>query len=80
MYVPVFPAVPSTTVPPGLICPTQNIKHKHTHYSDITSDTRHKPFSSAFFIRKSAALSLTEPPQLRNSALTKISHPIKQCT
>jgi len=22
-YVPVFPAVPSTTVPPGLICPAQ---------------------------------------------------------
>lgn len=31
------------------------------------------PFSSASFIRKSAALSFTEPPQLRNSALTKIS-------
>ena len=23
IYLPVFPAVPSTTVPPGLICPTQ---------------------------------------------------------
>lgn len=33
------------------------------------------PFSSASFIRKSAALSFTEPPQLRNSALTKISQP-----
>lgn len=39
MYVPVFPAVPSTTVPPGLICPTQNIKHKHKHYTSDTIDT-----------------------------------------
>ena len=34
-----------------------------------------KPFSSASFMRYSAARSLTEPPGLRCSALAVMSHP-----
>ena len=56
--IPVFPAVPSTIVPPGFINPKSQ---PSSSFSVLL------PFSSASFITYNAALSLTDPPGFMNS-------------
>ena len=55
------------------------IKNKTTtenvHCTGLARLYQSLPFSSASLMRKSAALSLTEPPPLQNSALARISQP-----
>lgn len=70
---PVFPAVPSTIVPPGLI-----LRYKQHIYLlfDGALQLSYLPFSSASLITPRAALSFTLPPGFWNSAFPKILQPV----
>lgn len=60
--IPVFPAVPSTTVPPGFNLIARFLRMRF-NYTQILSDAvTHRPLSSASRTTPSAARSLTLPP------------------